>query len=184
VDVNKKYSKNNYLSKLVIDDYELTPKFDKDTLEYSVELEPGTEKININTTVKIITPTSNNAYKGRVSIVAGSKIEQKPKIKITLNIHDPIALPTAISFSPFLAATIDVTSSGKDVPTATIVKPITICGILNFIASALAPLIKKSAPLINKTKPIIKINILNNIINLSILLNYIIINFVTNPNNK
>lgn len=47
VDVNKVYSKNNYLKSLSIDGYELTPKFNKDTLEYQVELEPGTEKINV-----------------------------------------------------------------------------------------------------------------------------------------
>lgn len=52
VDVNKKYSKNNYLSKLEIDNYEFTPKFDKDTLEYKVELEPGTEKINITASLE------------------------------------------------------------------------------------------------------------------------------------
>lgn len=52
VDVNKKYSKNNYLSKLDIDNYELTPEFDKDTLEYKVELEPGTEKINITASLE------------------------------------------------------------------------------------------------------------------------------------
>lgn len=52
IDVNKKYSKNNYLSKLDIDDYELTPKFDKDTLEYKVELEPGTDKINITASLE------------------------------------------------------------------------------------------------------------------------------------
>ena len=52
VDVNKKYSKNNYLSKLEIEDYELTPEFDKDTLDYKVELEPGTEKINITASLE------------------------------------------------------------------------------------------------------------------------------------
>lgn len=48
VDVNKVYSKNNYLKSLTIEGYDITPNFDKEVLEYSVELEPGTEKININ----------------------------------------------------------------------------------------------------------------------------------------
>ena len=48
-------------------------------------------------------------------------IDDNPKINTILNTLEPIALPTAISFSPFLAATILVTSSGRDVPTATIV---------------------------------------------------------------
>ena len=47
IDVNKTYSKNNYLKSLSVDGYELTPAFDKDTLEYSVELNPGTESVNI-----------------------------------------------------------------------------------------------------------------------------------------
>ena len=37
---------------------------------------------------------------------------------------DPIALPSAIPLSPFLVATMDVTSSGSDVPIAMIVSPI------------------------------------------------------------
>ena len=48
VDVNKVYSKNNYLKNLIVDGYELNPKFNKETLEYEVELEPGTEKINVS----------------------------------------------------------------------------------------------------------------------------------------
>ncbi len=41
------YSKNNYLSNLEVEGYTLTPEFDKDTLEYSLDLEYGTESINI-----------------------------------------------------------------------------------------------------------------------------------------
>ena len=40
-----------------------------------------------------------------------------------LKILEPIAFPTAISTSFFLAATMDVTSSGRDVPIETIVNP-------------------------------------------------------------
>lgn len=43
------YSKNNYLSKLEIEGQTLNPKFDKETLEYSLELEYGTESINVVT---------------------------------------------------------------------------------------------------------------------------------------
>lgn len=50
--VNRTYSDNNNLSGLNIDGYELTPGFNKDTLEYTVELIPGTEKININTSLE------------------------------------------------------------------------------------------------------------------------------------
>lgn len=48
VDVNKVYSKNNYLKSLEVEGYEISPKFDKSTLEYNVELEPGTEEMEIN----------------------------------------------------------------------------------------------------------------------------------------
>ena len=47
-----------------------------------------------------------------------------PRIKRILKIFDPIALPSARPLSPFLVATMDVTSSGSDVPIAMIVSPI------------------------------------------------------------
>ena len=40
-------STNNNLSSLGVDGVNLNPEFNKDTLEYTVELEPGTEKINV-----------------------------------------------------------------------------------------------------------------------------------------
>ena len=47
-----------------------------------------------------------------------------PKMNKILNILLPITFPTAISFSPFSNATNDVHSSGREVPIATIDKPI------------------------------------------------------------
>ncbi len=44
------YSSNNFLSSLKVDGVELTPVFDKNVTEYSVELVPNTEKINITAT--------------------------------------------------------------------------------------------------------------------------------------
>lgn len=41
------YSKNNNLSSLAIEGYQLSPAFNKNTLEYSIELPNGTTKINI-----------------------------------------------------------------------------------------------------------------------------------------
>lgn len=41
------YSKNNYLASLTVDKGALTPTFNKDTLEYTVELEPETKTITI-----------------------------------------------------------------------------------------------------------------------------------------
>ena len=43
-----------------------------------------------------------------------------------LNIFEPIKLPTAISECPFLTAIIDAAISGKDVPIAIIVRPISV----------------------------------------------------------
>ena len=47
-----------------------------------------------------------------------------PRINRILKIFDPIALPSARPLSPFPVATIEVTSSGREVPTAMIVRPI------------------------------------------------------------
>ena len=44
----KPKSSNSFLSSLTIDGYELDSKFDKETLEYSVTVKEGTEKIKIN----------------------------------------------------------------------------------------------------------------------------------------
>ena len=47
-----------------------------------------------------------------------------PRINRILKIFDPIALPSARPLSPFPVATIEVTSSGREEPTAMIVRPI------------------------------------------------------------
>ena len=49
--------------------------------------------------------------------------DEIPNTKKILKILDPITFPNAISLSPLRAATIEVTNSGNEVPTATIVKP-------------------------------------------------------------
>ena len=65
----------------------------------------------------------------------------------------PTILPTEISESPFIAAVALIISSGSDVPIDTIVSPIIISGILNFLANVHEPSTKKSAPFANKNKP-------------------------------
>ena len=60
--------------------------------------------------------------------------ETEPKISEIFIMFEPITFPRARSFSPFLAATTLVTSSGKLVPTATIVKPTRASLIPNWIA--------------------------------------------------
>ena len=49
-----------------------------------------------------------------------------PSTNRILKILEPITFPSAISTSFFLAATIDVTSSGRLVPIATMVSPISV----------------------------------------------------------
>ena len=72
----KQYSSNNYLSSLKIEGYELDKTFDKDVLEYNVELPNGTEKINIS--AKTVESTAKVSGVGSVSVVEGmNKIEIK-----------------------------------------------------------------------------------------------------------
>ena len=93
-----------------------------------IKIPPWTFVILEDFKAKMKTITTLNNIIAASTIVLNSKpigaiVEATPKINKILNILDPIALPTAISFSPFLAATIEVTSSGNEVPTATIVRP-------------------------------------------------------------
>jgi len=60
------------------------------------------------------------------SILIGDTVDDIPIIPNMLNMFDPTTLPIAISASFLKAAIIDVISSGKLVPKATIVTPITL----------------------------------------------------------
>ena len=57
--------------------------------------------------------------------VIGLMALDNPRIKKTLKILEPTTFPIAMSTSPFLEATTDVTNSGSEVPIATTVKAIT-----------------------------------------------------------
>ena len=69
IEINKTYSKNNNLSNLSVEGYDLTPSFDKDTLEYTVTLESGTEKINVSAEVEDKTASVKGT--GEVSVSEG-----------------------------------------------------------------------------------------------------------------
>lgn len=74
----KEYSSNNNLSSLTIEGFELDKKFDKDTLEYNVELPNETETITIKAT-----PADDNATvkgDGNIKVSEGSN---KIEIKVT-----------------------------------------------------------------------------------------------------
>ena len=62
-----------------------------------------------------------------------------PRIKKILKILEPTIFPTAISDFFFRAATIEVASSGRDVPAATIVSPITRSLMPSSLAIFIAP---------------------------------------------
>jgi len=70
-----------------------------------------------------------------------------------LKIFDPIALPSARPLSPFLVATMDVTSSGSDVPIAMIVSPIKFWLTPKFAAITQALSTTRSPPKITATRP-------------------------------
>ena len=61
--------------------------------------------------------------------------------------------PIVISAFPANAAVILTAASGAEVPIATIVNPITNCGIPNFAAILAAPSTNQSAPFTSITKP-------------------------------
>ena len=69
---------------------------------------------------------------------------------------EPITLPTAISVSPLKAATTLVTSSGSDVPIATIVSPIRVSSIPNEVAISVAQSTTRSPPKMIPAIPIIE----------------------------
>ena len=75
--------------------------------------------------------------------------EEVKLLKILL----PITLPNAIPELPLMAAPVLITSSGNDVPSATIVRPITSSLILKRRANADAPLVSQSAPRRTSTMP-------------------------------
>ena len=70
-----------------------------------------------------------------------------------LKILLPTMLPIAISALPLLAATTDVTSSGRDVPSATIVRPINRSLMPNIFASSVAASTVISLPTTISTIP-------------------------------
>jgi len=72
----KEYSSNNYLSSLSIEGYDLDKTFDKEVLEYNVELPNGTEKVNIN--AKVENSNAKVSGTGEIEVTEGvNKISLK-----------------------------------------------------------------------------------------------------------
>ena len=90
-----------------------------------------------------------------LAMVIGATIAATPTISIVLNTLEPTTLPTAISVVPLKAETKLTKNSGADVPMATTVRPITICGTFRRWAIAVAPSVSRSAPHSTITIPMI-----------------------------
>ena len=86
----------------------------------------------------------------------GTITEDIPRIISILSMLLPTILPMVISALPFRAAEMLTAASGELVPIATIVRPITSCGMPNFAAIPEEPSTKISAPLISNTNPMIR----------------------------
>ena len=69
-----------------------------------------------------------------------------PKMPNTLNVLEPRTLPSATSGFFFRAAIVHVTSSGRLVPIATTVIPITVCESAMLSASSIQPSMRNRAP--------------------------------------
>ena len=77
-----------------------------------------------------------------------------PNTNKMLKMFDPMTLPIINSFSPFFKAVSEVTSSGKEVPIATMVKPTNVSLIPRAIAIAEALSTTKSPPRMIPISPI------------------------------
>ena len=77
----------------------------------------------------------------------------EPTTNRILKIFEPMMFPIAISALPFLAAVTEVTSSGKDVPKATMVKPINLWLTPSEMAMFVAASTAKLLPIIKHTSP-------------------------------
>lgn len=67
--VSKPKSSNSFLSSLTVDGYELDSEFDKETLEYSVTVKEGTEKVKIN--AQLADSNASVTGVGEVSVTEG-----------------------------------------------------------------------------------------------------------------
>lgn len=99
IEINKTYSSNNNLKSLSVDGYELNPAFNKDTLEYTIELTPGTEKINVKAVAEHNSASIKGAGEVQVSegvntinivVIAQNGNEKTYKITANMEEKDPI----------------------------------------------------------------------------------------------
>ena len=102
----------------------------------------------------VITATKGISIKSVFFLTASGVItEAMPRIRRTLRMLLPTTLLTASSALPLIPAVILMAASGALVPKATIVRPITICGMPSLPARLEEPSTNTSAPFIRSTKP-------------------------------
>lgn len=98
-EIESSYSKNNYLSSLSIEGKELTPGFNKDTLEYTVEMEPDTTKVIVNASKEDGTATvtgngeiavNDGDNKLEIAVTAQNGNVRKYIINVKVKEHNPI----------------------------------------------------------------------------------------------
>lgn len=95
----KNYSSNNYLKELSIKDYDINPKFNKETLEYNVEVPNDTETVTISATTedsKAETKgtgeikVSEGTNKLEIKVIAENGNEKTYTINVKVKELDPI----------------------------------------------------------------------------------------------
>ena len=89
----------------------------------------------------------------RASAEIGWMEEERPRINIILKMLEPTTFPRARPLSPFLEAVTEVTSSGREVPIATMVKPINVSLRPNAVAMAQALSTTRSPPKMIPARP-------------------------------
>lgn len=89
------YSKNNNLSSIKVDDYELTPAFDKNTTDYKVTVPSNVEKVNVSATAE--DRKSKISGTGEIEVAEGeNKVElivtaengSTKKYNVVINVED------------------------------------------------------------------------------------------------
>lgn len=100
------YSKNNNLKELSIEGYELSPKFDKDILEYTLELENGIESINVLATKEDSTASVSGT--GEIAISEGVN-----QVKVVVTAQNGSTKTYIINVTVKELLPIEVTVDGK-----------------------------------------------------------------------
>lgn len=84
---------------------------------------------------------------------SGVIVADAPRTRNILKILLPTTLPIAMPGFPFRAAATEVASSGREVPQATMVSPMTASLTPNALAISDAPLTKRSPPNMSAARP-------------------------------